>query len=126
MFQMQDFENYKRPKKSICTGLRAMISPHQNCHFGPSFIFFKKCFSKKFKKNAVDMIRNFLKDESNTSDSISQLQIFFAFSRGVTPFCKNKGSQKQDPSWNFFCSEPLKCLGPNTHVSENMSPKKLN
>jgi len=103
-----------------------MVSPPNNCHFAPSFIFFKKYFMKKFKKNALDIIRVLFKDKSITIDIVPELKFFLDFSWGVTPFCKNKGSQKQDPSWNFFCSEPLKCLGPNTHVSENMSPKKLN
>jgi len=66
------------------------------------------------------------KDKSITIDIVPQLQIFLDFSRGVTPFCKNKGSQKLDPSWNFFCYEPLKRSGPNKLVNENIDLKKLN
>jgi len=42
MFCMQDFESYKWPKKSICTGLRAVVSSPEKRHLAPSFIFFKK------------------------------------------------------------------------------------
>jgi len=45
-------------------------------------------------------------DESITIVIAHQLQKFLDFSRGVTPFCKKKGSQKLDPSWNFFCCGP--------------------
>ena len=50
MFQIQDFETYKWPKKSICAGLSTMGSTSKNCHFAPSIIFFKKPFSKKNSK----------------------------------------------------------------------------
>ena len=50
LFQMQDFESYKWPKKSICAGLRAMVyPPPKNCHFASSFIFLQKIFYKKKK-----------------------------------------------------------------------------
>jgi len=81
---------------------------------------------KKFKKNVLDIIGVLFKDESITIDIVLQLKFFLDFSRGVTPFCKNKGSQKVDPSWNFFCSEPLKCSSPNKLLSENLDLKKLN
>jgi len=100
--------------------------PPKNCHFAPSFIFFKKCFSKKFKKNALDIIRVLFTDRSITFDIVPQSQFFLDFSRGVTPFGKNKGSQKPDPSRNFFCYEPVKCSGPNKLLNENIDLKKLN
>jgi len=69
----------------------------------------EKNFKKKFKKNALNIIRVLFKDKSNTIDIVSELKIFLDFSWGVTSFCKNKGSQKLVPTWNFFCCEPLKC-----------------
>jgi len=63
---------------------------------------------EKFKKNALDIIRVLLKDKSITINIVPQLKNFLDFSGGVTPFCTNKGSQKLDPSWNFFCCVPLK------------------
>jgi len=77
--------------------------PPQNCQFVPSFIIFKKYFPKKFKKNALDIIRVLFTDESITFDIVPQLKIFLDFSQGVMPFCKNTGSQKLDPRWNVFC-----------------------
>jgi len=50
---------------------------------------------------------------------------FLDFSRGVTSFCKNKGSQKLDPSWNLFCCEPLKCSGLDKLSNENIDLKKV-
>jgi len=126
MFQMQDFENYKRPKKSICAGLRAMVSTPPKLSFCAFFlIFFKKCFKKKFKKNALDIIRVLFKDKSITIDIVPELKNFLDISWGVTPFCKIKGSQKLDPTWIFFCCEPLKCSGLNKILSENILLKKL-
>jgi len=81
---------------------------------------------KKFKKNALVIIRILFKDKSITIDIVPELNFFLDFSWGVTPFCKNKGSQKLDPSWNFFCCEPLKCSGPNKLLNENIDHKKLN
>jgi len=43
--------------------------------------FSKNIFSKKFKKNALDIIRAFLKDESITIDIVPQLKKFLDFSR---------------------------------------------
>jgi len=83
-----------------------MLFPPKNCHFAPFFIFFKKYFSKNFRKNALDVMGVLSTDESITIDIVHQLQKFLGFSRGVTPFCKNKGSPKLYPSWNFFCCEP--------------------
>jgi len=83
-------------------------------------------FSKEFNKNALDIMRVLFKDESITIDIVPQFEKFLDFSRGVTPFCKVKGSQRLDPSWNFFCCEPLKCSGPNELVSENIDLKKSN
>ena len=103
-----------------------MVSPRKNCHFAPSFICFEKYCMKKFKQNALDMLGVLFKDKSITIDIVPELKNFLDFSWGVTPFCKNKGSQKLDPSWNFFCCEPVKCSGPNTLVSENIDLKKLN
>jgi len=73
---------------------------------------------KKFKKTALDIIETLLKGKSITIDIdrsqlIPELKFFLDFSWGVTPFCKNKGSQKFDSSWDFFGCEPLKCSGPN-------------
>jgi len=45
---------------------------------------------KKFKKNAVDIVRLRFKDESITIEIVPQLKKFLDFSWGVTPFCKNK------------------------------------
>ena len=126
IFQMQDFEGYKLSKKSICAGLSARVFPHRNCHLASFFIFCTKKNSKQFKKNALDIIRVLLKDESITIDIVSQLKKFLDFSWGVTPFCENKGSQKLDPTWDFFCCEPLKCSGPNKVVSQNIYLNNLN
>jgi len=57
----------------------------------------------------MDTIRILFKDASITIDIVPQLNFFLDFSRGVTPFFKNKDSQRLDPSWNFFCCEPFKC-----------------
>jgi len=100
--------------------------PPKNCHFAPSFIDFKKYFSKNFKKNALDIIRVLFKDASIAIDIVPQLKKILDFLLSVTPFCKNKGSQRLDPSWNFFCCEPVKYSGPNKLVSENIDLKKLN
>ena len=89
------------------------------------FHIFQKHFSKEFKKNALDIIRVLFKDKSITIDIVPQFKIFLDFSRGVTPFYKKKGSQRLDPSWNFFCCEPAKCSGTNKLLSENIVLKKL-
>jgi len=67
----------------------------------------------------------FFQDKSITIDIVPELKFFLDFSWGVTPFCKNKGSQKLDPSWNFFGCEPLKCSGLHKLLSENRDLKKL-
>jgi len=46
------------------------------------------------EKNALDIIRVLFKDESITIDIVPQLKKILDFSRDVTPFCKNKGSQR--------------------------------
>jgi len=90
-------------------------------------MFSKKHFAKKIKKNALDVIRILSTDDSITFDIVPQkLQFRLDFSRGVTPFGKNKGSQKLDPSWTFFCYEPSKCSGPNKLLNENIDLEKLN
>jgi len=65
-------------------------------------IFFKKYFPKEFKKNALDLIGLPFEDESIKIDIVPQLKKILDFSRGITPFCKNKGSQRLDSCWNFL------------------------
>jgi len=62
------------------------------------FHVFQKKIAKKFQKNALDIIRVLFKDKSITIDIIPQLETFLDFSRGVTPLCKNKDSQRLDSS----------------------------
>ena len=81
MFQTQDFQSFKSQKKSFCAGLSEIVSPSQNCHFAPAFIFFKRYFSNKFTKNVLDLIRGRFKDESITIDIVPQLKKFLDFSR---------------------------------------------
>jgi len=52
MFQMQDFESCKWPKKSL-RGIKGAGFPSKNCHFALSFIFFKKYFPKKIQKECA-------------------------------------------------------------------------
>jgi len=93
-------------------GIQSVGFPPPNLSFCAFFHIFQKHFSKEFKKNALDIIRVLFKDKSIKIDIVPQLNFFHYFSRGVTPFCKNKGSQRLDPSWNIFCCEPLKCSSP--------------
>jgi len=113
-------------QKNHCAGLRVRVSPPKTVILRFLSYFSKNIFQKKFKKNALDIIRVLFKDESITIDIVPKLKFLLDFSRGVTPFGKNKGSQKLNPSWNFFCCEPLKCSGQNKLLSENLNLKKLN
>jgi len=79
-----------------------LVSPPPKLSFCAFFHIFQKKNLKKFKRNALDIIRVLLKDKSITIDIVSQFKFFLDFSWGVTPFGKNKGSQKLDPIWNFF------------------------
>jgi len=60
---------------------RVGLAPPQNCHFAPSFMFSKKYFSKKFKKNALDIIGVLFKDESITIHIVAQLNFFLDFAK---------------------------------------------
>jgi len=53
MFQKQNFESYKLPKKTICAGIRAMVSPPQKLSFCAFFHIFSK---KKFQKISERML----------------------------------------------------------------------
>jgi len=97
-------------KKSICARLSTMVSPPQKTDILCLLSYFsEKEIQKKFKKNALDIIRALFKDESIAIDIVPQLEFFLDFSRGFTPFCSNKGLQRLYPCQNFFCCEPLKC-----------------
>jgi len=51
-------------------------SPPQNCHFPPSFRLSFGYFSKKFQKNAMDIIRVLFNDAWITIDMVPRLVIF--------------------------------------------------
>jgi len=87
--------------------------------------FSKNIFQKTSIKIRWTPFEYFLKTNQLQLILFLNSKKFVDFPGGVTPFCKNKGSQKLDPSWSFFCCEPLKCSGPNMFSSENIDLKKL-
>ena len=111
-------KNFRKNALDIIRALFKMMCNAFSLKFFEIFNF----FLKKLQKECVGhhMIKMFLKDASITIDFVPQLKFFLVFLLSVTPFCKNKGSRRLDPNWNFFCCEPLKCSGPNKVVSENI------
>jgi len=59
MFQMQDVESYKWQKKSICTGLSAMVSPPKNCHLRLHSYFWKSFFQKNSIRMRWTLLESF-------------------------------------------------------------------
>jgi len=52
----------------------------------------RSVFNKNSTLNVLYIIRVLFKNRSIIIDNVHQLQKILDFSRGVTPFCKNKGS----------------------------------
>jgi len=78
VFQMQDFESYISPKKSICAGLRAMVPPPKTV-FCACFHIFQKIFCEIFKKNALDISRVLFQDKLITNDVVPELKFSSTF-----------------------------------------------
>jgi len=75
---------------NLCRIKGVGFPPPKNCHFEPSYIFFKKHFSKKFTKNALDIIRVLFKDESITINIVPQINFSLTFHGLSRLFAKTK------------------------------------
>jgi len=89
-------------KKINLRGIQSVGSPTPNMSFCTFFRIFQKYFSKKFKKNALDIIRVLFKDKSITIDIIPQLNFFPLLFTGCHAFLQKQRFAKTRPKLEYI------------------------